>query len=110
MSPDGISLIPWRGGRCLIWHATVTETLAASYQPGTFRAAAEKVAARKHVSYCQLCGTHLFVPLTFETLGPINNEGWAFLSALGQNLSIAMGDVHETTFLFQRLALMVQLF
>ena len=25
--PDGLTLIPWRSGRCLVWDATVTDTL-----------------------------------------------------------------------------------
>ena len=28
---DGLTLVPWQGGRCLAWDATVVDTLAPSY-------------------------------------------------------------------------------
>lgn len=60
--------------------------------------ATEKAAARKQVKYCQLSVTHLFVPLAFETMGLINNEGLAFLSALGKNLCTATGSIVKPPF------------
>ncbi|XP_063389650.1 uncharacterized protein LOC134675368 [Cydia fagiglandana] len=33
--PDGMSLIPWKMGRALVWDATCADTLAASYVPST---------------------------------------------------------------------------
>lgn len=111
--PDGLTLIPWRMGRCLVWDATVIDTLAASYLSEasvTVGAAAERAAARKHEKYHPLASTHLFVPLAFETMGPINSEGLAFLSDLGQKLSLVSGDPRETSFLYQRFSLTMQRF
>ena len=29
--PDGVTLVPWKSGRCVTWDVTVTDTLAQSY-------------------------------------------------------------------------------
>jgi len=55
-----------------------------------------------------LAHTHTFIPLAFETLGPINAKGSAFLIQLGRRLSACTGDKRETSFLFQRLSLTIQ--
>ena len=110
---DGLTLIPWRAGRCLLWDATVTDTLAVSYLSDTSLtagAAAERASARKLDKYSELSSAYLFVPLAFETLGPINNEGLTFLSDLGQKLGIVTGDPRETSYLFQRISLLIQRF
>src|SRR6218665_1219265 len=55
--PDGQTLIPWSGGRTLLWDATVIDTVATSYIQETAAAAggaAEIAAARKHAKYKEL--------------------------------------------------------
>ena len=55
--PDGLTLIPWREDRCLIWDATVADTTAAFYLPSIAMAtgsAAESAAARKETKYAKL--------------------------------------------------------
>src|SRR6218665_2585684 len=88
--PDGLTLIPWRAGRSLVWDVTVTDTLANSYLPRTSRtagAAAEMAADRQEAKYTLLAAVHHFVPLAFETMGPVCSAGLVFLSSLGKNLS-----------------------
>ena len=57
-----------------------------------------------------LAAAHHFVPLAFETMGPVCSAGLVFLSSLGKNLSTVSGDARETSYLFQRLALTIQRF
>ena len=48
--PDGLSLFPFKVGKCLIWDLTVVDTLAASYVDQTARhpgKAAEKAELKK---------------------------------------------------------------
>jgi hypothetical protein len=67
-------------------------------------------AARKNAKYIQLAAVYHFVPLAFETMGPVSSEGLAFISSLGQNLSTISGDARETSYLFQRISVMIQRF
>jgi len=49
--PNGLTLIPWKYGKCVTWDVTVTDTLAQSYLSSTSRVsggAAEAAADRSH--------------------------------------------------------------
>jgi hypothetical protein len=111
--PDGLTLIPWRDGRCATWDVTVTDTMATSYLHATSRtagSAAEAAASRKEDKYVDISTNYHFFPLAFETLGPINQRGCDFLSSLGQRLSLVSDDPRESSFLFQRLSIAIQRF
>src|SRR6218665_2733464 len=109
--PDGATLIPWSAGKYMAWDTTVVHTCAASYLSQTAisaGSAAEQDAIRKTAKYELLPATHVFVPIAFETLGPVNAEGAEFLSVLGRRISSVSGDQRETNFLLQRLSICVQ--
>ena len=111
--PDGLTLLSWRDGRCATWDVTVTDTVAASYvgiSSSCAASAAEAAAKRKEEKYVDICRTHHFFPIAFETIGPINQVGSKFISALGQRLTRITDDPRESSFLFQRLSVAVQCF
>ena len=88
-------------------------TLAPSYvSASSIRqgSAAEQAASRKEAKYASLSTTYCFVPLAFETLGPIHDKSLEFLSQLGQRLSVVSGDKRERSFLLQRLSMAIQRF
>jgi len=84
--PDGVTLFPWREGRSLAWDVTVIDTFAASYLTASADhagGAAEIAAKRKTIKYSSLPTNYEFCPIAFETMGPINEEGCDFISAIG---------------------------
>src|SRR6218665_281664 len=70
--------------------------------------AAEQAAVHKTAKYALLPETHVFVPIAFETLWPVNAEGAEFLSELGRCISSVSGYQRERNFLLQRLSICVQ--
>ena len=97
----------------MTWDATVSDTLATSYLATTSEeagSAAEAAATRKEAKYLQIVGSHIFVPVAVETMGPINCKGSAFLTELGRRISAHTGDARESAFLFQRLSVTIQRF
>jgi hypothetical protein len=111
--PDGMSLIPWREGRCLVWDVTVADTTAASYLQLTSvsaGSAAESAAVRKEAKYVELSQRYEFVPVAIESHGAYSKSALSFLSDLGRRITAVTMDVRETSFLYQRLSIAVQRF
>ena len=91
----------------------MTNTVAASYLAMSSvctASAAEAAATRKEDKYIELSRVHLFFPLAFEIMGPINQVGQDFISELGRRISSSTDDPRETSFLFQRLSIALQRF
>ena len=111
LRPDGLTLIPWKEGKCLTWDVTVADTLAATYVSATSVKAGEaaaRLAANKRDKYEEITHTHLFCPIAVETMGPVEDEGRDLLSAIGNLITKITGDPRETSFLFQRLSVIIQ--
>ena len=109
--PDGVTLIPWSRGRCLLWDATCPDTLAPSHLNRTSvdaGAAARVAESSKITKYASLAVVHEFVPIALETLGPWGPAGLSFVNELGRRITSVTGDVREASFLKQRLSLAVQ--
>ena len=101
MTPDGVTLIPFEGGRSLTWDVTVVCTTADSYiylavqGPGCV---AEMAASRKEAKYATLRTHYNFQPIAVETLGPTNESATCFLHDLGRRISLVSGEDREPQF------------
>jgi len=62
------------------------------------------------VKYAGLSSQGEFVPIAVESHSPINRDALQFLSELGRRLVETTGDVRASSFLFQRISVVVQRF
>ena len=112
--PDGVTHLPWKQGKCVTWDVTVSDTLAQSYvhetsqTPLTPCAAAEAAVERKTNKYSSLAQSYSFVPVAAETKGAINKDGVDFLSDTGRRITHSTDDHRKSSFLFQRLSMLIQ--
>jgi hypothetical protein len=109
--PDGLTVLPWANGRCLVWDFTCPDTLAASHlnravvSPGLVANDAED---RKTVKYRTLAPLYNFMPIAVESLGALGDCATDFFKKLGQRISVATGEPRSSQFLFQRLSVAIQ--
>ena len=108
--PDGMTLFPWRNGRCLVWDATVVDTFAdthlaaCSLEAGAGAGVAEE---RKRGKYANIAETHIFEPIAFETMGSGGPTTLKLLKEIGRGLIRESGDSREASWFRQRLAVAI---
>ena len=115
--PDGLTIFPYTEGKSLLWDATCVNlgctcvnTYAATYLPATAvaaGAAAKDAEQRKRSKYSELSTRFNFQPVAFETSGACGPSTRLFVRQLGARLTAATGDVRESAWLQQRLAVAV---
>ena len=77
----------------MTWDVTVTDTSYLSSASTLAGSVAENASNRKELKYQSLATTQAFIPLVFETLGPINTKGVEFFNILGRRLTAHSGDM-----------------
>lgn len=109
--PDGLTLVPWKNGKCLVWDATCVSTVAASHLSRTTlspAAAAEDAASKKRAKYAAMEPHYHFVPIAVETMGCWGAEAKNLVNEIGRRLKEHGGDSRSGLYLMQRLAIAIQ--
>ena len=109
--PDGVTTVPWKCGKLLVWDATCPDTYAPSYASQATFAAGEVAALaeqRKSTKYDALPVTHSFTPIAIETSGAVGPRSLLFLKELGRRMREQTGDKLAFSYLMQRLSVAVQ--
>lgn len=75
------------------------------------RGASIKINKYKDITQAE---NHIFVPVAFESMGPIGAEGKKLISEIGRRITWritdATGEIRATQFLYQRLSIALQNF
>jgi hypothetical protein len=101
--PDGLTLIPWQGGRSLTWDVNVVDILVTSCLAVNSIAADGACAltvVRKLAKYVSVMSTYICLPIAVETLGTISSEGLDFLVELDQRIAANSKDSRRLRFCF----------
>ena len=109
--PVGVTVVPWRRGKHLVWDATSPDTFAPSYlQSATSAAGAVAALAenRKNAKYRCLDSTYTLTPIAIESSGACGPLTMGFLRDLANRLKLATGEENSFKYLLQRLSVAVQ--
>ena len=109
--PDGVSVVPWMSGKCLVWDVTCVDIFAPSYRslavqgPSIVAARAESLKEEKYIDFLD---THEFAPIAVETSGVLGPRTLTFVKELGRRLRSHTGEEKSSTYLLQRVSIAVQ--
>ena len=108
--PDGITIFPWKHGKCLVWEAIVVDAfskshkIASSIESGSTAKTAEILKSRK---YHGLVGNFHFQPVAFETTGCCGLSTGTYVEELGRKLFETTGAPLEAVWLPQKIFLAI---
>lgn len=109
--PDGMTLVPWKMGRPLVWDATCADTLALSHLRGTAikaGSAANSAEALKRRKYASIGSGCMFEPFGVETLGPWGESAHKVFKECSRRLVELTRDQRAGSYLAQRISIAIQ--
>ncbi|GAV05179.1 hypothetical protein RvY_15349 [Ramazzottius varieornatus] len=99
--PDGMTLVPWKEGKALVWDVTCVDSVCQTYRKGSAQNAgyaANKAEENKRLKYQRLEGSDFFCPVGFETFGP---AATSLLREIGKRMADRTGEKRSSEFLRQ---------
>ncbi len=106
--PDGLTLIPWKRGKPLIWDFTSADTTCKSYIKLTCRKSGSAAKQRENAKvskYQCLADNFVFYPMSIETMGPWGEECRKLIDEIGRMLKETTGETKAKSFLTQRISI-----
>ena len=108
--PDGLTIFPYKAGKCLIWDATCSDSFLLSHllhtvaNPGWTSQQAKMAKIQK---YRSLAYSHIFIPLAVEISGIVWFSCLFILSNLGNRISKAKDETRKSKWLLKSLSLAI---
>jgi hypothetical protein len=106
LRPDGVSLLPYKCGKPLVWDFTCPHPLCISRlaQPN----ATEVAESNKQMKYASLTENYFFVPVAIDTFGAYGTQAKKFVNYIGEKLSEKYNDHRRRAFLKQNIGIAIQ--
>jgi hypothetical protein len=104
--PDGVTLLPYKCGKSLIWDFTCPHPLCTSHLTRTNITAAAETA--KEVKYAPLSENYSFTPIAIDTMGVYGPQAKKFINHVGTKLSEKYNDPRRKAFLKQSIGIAIQ--
>ncbi|GAV04541.1 hypothetical protein RvY_14809 [Ramazzottius varieornatus] len=96
--PDGMSQVPWKNGKELVWDVTVVDTLAQMNIVDSSRragSAAEEAEKRKKAKYVDIGQQFSFCPVGLETFGPWGPSATELFETVVGSVFVAIGTHYK---------------
>ena len=108
--PDGMSIVPWKSGKLLVWDVTCADTCTLVHLDHKLQTRC-RCCPRRGEEVLKIQSPQLkphFLPVSIETSGSLGLKTRDFLKELGYRLRQATGDINSSSYLLQRLSIAVQ--
>ena len=102
--PDGITVVPWKRGKVLVWDATCPDKYVPSYISHATREAGAVAQRAEHLKiskYVHLNSSHHFILVPVETSGVFGPEALSFIQDLSGHLRQVTGEPTSLEYLIQ---------